>query len=857
MQRPQPGVVCCMLLLVCSMLLGPVQATAQSEDTYDEISLILNVQRVGSVEIPAIIYKHEAFLPVKEIFDFLKIRNNLSQELDRLSGHIIGPESAFEIDKQKNQITYSGKIYPVKPGDLIQTETSLFLRSNYFGEVFGLICSFSFRSLSVSLTTKIDLPIIREMQQELVRKNISRLRGEKKADSIVDRKFTWIKMGVIDWAIQSNQQNFEATKTLFNLNLGAVLLGGEAQVFLNHATDQPFNKQNQFYRWRYVNNNNKLIRQVAVGKMFVQSTSTLFTPLNALQLSNTPTSYRRSYGTYTLSNRTEPGWMVELYINNVLVNFMKADASGFYSFEIPMTYGSSVVKLRFFGPWGEERTTEQYINIPFNFIPQNQFEYQVTGGVTADSSRARFARAKIGYGVSRHFTVGGGVEYLSSVNNGKPMPYLNASAKLGSRILLSGERMHGVRSEAALSYRSPSRTQIDFNYTKYDPGQTAVVNNYLEEKKLVLSKPFKSKKYAGFARFTYQDVQLVKSKITSTELLLSVMKGRTSTNFTTYAIVSQKKPLVYSNISTSLSLPGKIRLTQQVQYEYRSRNFSMLRTELEKNVFKQGYLNLAYQANLVQKTRQLNIGLRYNFSFAQSLFNTIIGQKQTTTTQNIRGSILYDGQSKYIGTSNQVAVGRAGFIIAPFLDLNCNGERDENEPKVAGLHLRVNGGRVSYNEKDSSIRVTGLEAYNNYFIELDKNSFDNIAWQIRNKTISVEAEPNNFKLIQVPVAVVGEVSGTVLLKNGIDNKGIGRILINIFNAYTGKLITRILTEADGYYSFVGLAPGKYTAAVDTDQLKKLNMTVTMNHKPFQIKMSAEGDIVEGMDFEISKSGESN
>ena len=336
---------------------------------------------------------------------------------------------------------------------------------------------------------------------------------------------------------------------------------------------------------------------------------------------------------------------------------------------------------------------------------------------------------------------------------------------------------------------------------------------------------------------------------------MSVVKGKISSNFTTYAIISQKKPLVYSNLSMSMFLPGKMRLTQQVQYEYRSKKISTLRIELEKSVFTKGYLNIAYQNSPVQKTQSVCIGLRYNFSFAQTLVNTIISNKKTTSQQALRGSLLYDNRSGYFGTSNQTTIGRGGIIVAPFLDMNCNGDWDENEPKVAGLHLRINGGRVVNNEKDSSIRISGLEAYNNYIIELDKNSFDNIAWQIRNKTISVEAEPNNFKFIPVPVVVMGEVNGTVVLKQTNNANGIGRMLINIFNAYTGKLVTRILTESDGYYSFVGLAPGKYTAVLDADQLHKLKMKTDTKLRSFTIKMTVEGDIAEGLDFTIYKQNE--
>src|ERR1051325_1805358 len=38
---------------------------------YDELMITLNVPRIGSIEIPAVIYNEIAFLPVKELFDFL------------------------------------------------------------------------------------------------------------------------------------------------------------------------------------------------------------------------------------------------------------------------------------------------------------------------------------------------------------------------------------------------------------------------------------------------------------------------------------------------------------------------------------------------------------------------------------------------------------------------------------------------------------------------------------------------------------------------------------------------------------------------------------------------------------------
>jgi len=72
----------------------------------------------------------------------------------------------------------------------------------------------------------------------------------------------------------------------------------------------------------------------------------------------------------------------------------------------------------------------------------------------------------------------------------------------------------------------------------------------------------------------------------------------------------------------------------------------------------------------------------------------------------------------------------------------------------------------------------------NYYIGLDRNSFDNVPWQIIKPTMSVSIEPNHYKLIEVPVAVMGEVSGTVYLKNDKGESGLARIIINIYDSFS-------------------------------------------------------------------------
>ena len=66
----------------------PLHSIAQNEPQYDEISILLNIQQFGGTEIPAVILDETVYLPVKDIFSFLKIKNNPSAQIDSITGFL-------------------------------------------------------------------------------------------------------------------------------------------------------------------------------------------------------------------------------------------------------------------------------------------------------------------------------------------------------------------------------------------------------------------------------------------------------------------------------------------------------------------------------------------------------------------------------------------------------------------------------------------------------------------------------------------------------------------------------------------------------------------------------------------------
>jgi hypothetical protein len=117
------------------------------------------------------------------------------------------------------------------------------------------------------------------------------------------------------------------------------------------------------------------------------------------------------------------------------------------------------------------------------------------------------------------------------------------------------------------------------------------------------------------------------------------------------------------------------------------------------------------------------------------------------------------------------------------------------------------------------------------------------------QTYNVAVDPNILKLIEIPVIVAGEANGIISLEKEGEKKGIGRIIVSIY-ANNSKPSGKTLTEDDGFFSYFGLAPGKYFAKIDTAQLRKLGMTSDPDTIQFNIEGGLEGDIADGLDFTL-------
>ena len=818
---------------------------------YDEIPVNVLVEGVGTFDLDVIYTNTDLlYINIEDLFRTLKIPCIVGQKGDSLGGFIENENNTYSIEYGKGQLRVGSKVLTPSNG-LVKESGALFMESSLFSEAFGIELKFNFRSLSIQLKSKFELPVIKQMRLEKMRSNIAKLKGEEIADTVISRNYHVFKFGTFDYSMATTQVWKGLSNNRFSAGIGAELLFGEADVSINYYDRQKFDNRQLIYLWRWVDNDKKIIKQAQLGKISAQSISFLNAPLVGAVVRNTPTTVRKATGYYTISEFTVPNWTVELYINNVLVDYTTADASGSYRFKVPIVYGYTTIKLKFYGPLGEERTEERNINVPYSVMPVGEFEYGLSTGIVQDSIRSRFGKGEFNYGVTNTFTVGGGLEYLSSIPNRPFIPFAKATLQPFSKLTINAEYAHGVRSRGLLNYYFGKDVMLEIDYTAYVKGQQATRFNALIERKAKLSVPVKYRKFIGYVKFDF--TQNVYSEFTYNlaNVMLSAHYKQFSANSSAQLNwIDQRNTYITSDIALSYRLPKGYTIRPSVRYNVSEAKFMTCKTELEKS-FSRAYFLISYENSFTYSDQLLTVSFKYDLPFARTYISASRNKDNFSTTESVAGSLAFGGGIKYVHKSNNSSVSKGGIKLYPFLDLNQNGIFDPNEPMVKISSVNISGGRAIFNEKDSVVRIPDLNAFTNYFLTFDDNDLENIAWRFKNAKYRVLIDPNQFKRIDIPVISVGEVSGTAYITKNNSLKGIGRIWIKIFDKGSKKIVAETLSESDGYIYYMGLPPGDYIACVDSVQLSNLDFTVDPACKEFTIKTVEDGDIIEGIDFILS------
>ena len=148
---------------------------------------------------------------------------------------------------------------------------------------------------------------------------------------------------------------------------------------------------------------------------------------------------------------------------------------------------------------------------------------------------------------------------------------------------------------------------------------------------------------------------------------------------------------------------------------------------------------------------------------------------------------------------------------------------------------------------NGDLQFNSLEPYIDYYVELNTDNTESVAYKLKYDSYNITLSPNKITTIEVPVKISGEVAGYVFRSKNGTQQPFSRIKINILDEKFNTVAT-VLSEYDGYFSYLGLLSGNYSARVDNEQLQKIFYSTKSPVINFTIDNSKYGDILDNLEF---------
>jgi hypothetical protein len=785
------------------------------------------------------------YLNVEKLFQALQIK--CLPELNNLTGFIDQEKNQYTINFDKKRIIIGSK--SIDFSKKFKEEFGFkYIEASILFEAFGLKITFNPRSLTAKLESNFELPVLKNLKLRTMRDNISKLQKKPLiVDTIIPRNYHLFRLGTLDWQINSTQNTEGNINNSINLSAGTELFFGETNFTVNYDPKQKFNTKNIVVGWRWVNNDNKIISQARIGRVSAPSNSSVTPNIIGVTLNNSSNRVRKTGGSFTITETTEPDWSVELYINDILIDYVVADASGLYILKVPIIYGYNTLTLKFYGPLGEERSEERVLNIPYTLAAAKTLTYSLTAGILQDTYKDYYSKVTFNYGFTRALTVTGGFEYLSNSPKEQFLPYTAITFQPIPSSILNFNYLHNSSLAGLLNVNITKTAFLTIAYTQNiaeESPESASLN-------LGFSAPISTKYFSGFTNLSWNRSIYKLYNFDQVNLSASGFYKRLRINSSSSINWTSSNTMqINSVLGMSTRLTNGLAIMSQSTYNITTNKLINTRASLQVKISKIN-LSASYQRQIASKTNNYTLNLNYMLPFSRFSFSSTYDDKNLNLSEAAAGSMTLSENSGIIHTSNNSAMGKGGLLLYPFLDLNGNNKLDKGEKKVFLSYVKVIGAKAVISKKDSIVRIFDLNAFVNYTVKFSDTDLNNIAWRFKHETYKILVDPNQFKRVFIPVISVGEISGTVSLKKGKSEQGQGRVTLQIFDK-KGNKIAETQSEFDGYFNYLGLKPGKYTIRVDEAQLKNLNYQALPKVHQVTINVSEYGDIIDGLDFTLSE-----
>ncbi|HYW50646.1 MAG TPA: hypothetical protein VE861_08570, partial [Gemmatimonadaceae bacterium] len=215
--------------------------------------------------------------------------------------------------------------------------------------------------------------------------------------------------------------------------------------------------------------------------------------------------------------------------------------------------------------------------------------------------------------------------------------------------------------------------------------------------------------------------------------------------------------------------------------------------------------------------------LSRDLSALRSYTTAAISGRTASATQSVQGSALLAPGERRPQFVTGPSLQRTGVAGTVFLDRNLNGVRDAGEPAVPGVTVLVGTGS-SRTDSAGRYRVWDLVPFVAMPVWVDSTSLPSPLWFASVRHTSIEAGPNRFEPLDIPLVAGGVIEGRVSWQ-GAAGQSLPAVPLLVTDA-RGTVVARTTSFSDGEFVLFGVRPGALTVGIDPAWLDAQRLTAT-------------------------------
>jgi hypothetical protein len=610
-------------------------------------------------------------------------------------------------------------------------------------------------------------------------------------------------------------------------------------------------------------------RELTIGDTFHPGLDLIALPRSGpgLLLSNYPLQRPTQFDRQSFRGDLPPGWEVELYRGDELLAYAQSRPDGLYELlDVPLLFGLNLFRLEFYGPQGQRRRETHRYNVGETLTPKGQLYYRLAGndpgyrllGTAPLDARPR-STLEVSAGLSSH---------------------LSASANLASVDLLDGRHTYGeaglrafwgwlfANANVAADRSGGSAWQGTLQSRLGSFGllvQHAEARHFASEALTSGTDPLRSRTVLRL------DTAFPETFLPRIPILLDLRQDRLENGGRLRQISGRlsafRRGLSLSNqLSWNLSSGGVTPLSSnafgQLLISKYLQSFS-LRGELTYDLRPAREVTGA----LLTVDRRLGGGLLVSAG-ANRVF-------RSDQTRFLAGVSKLEGPIGFTVTADYSSPG--GFGLAVLLaesfgrdprtgqwhgaarafagfgalsgracrDSDGNGVMDAGEKPIPGAGFLLNGGGNLARTNDAGVAfLPNLNPYQDLDLALAASTLEDPYWKPAVDGVRVTPRPGKVAVVDFPVEVAGEVTGTLFLRRNGQSRAAGGVELELVDRQ-GAVVQRVKSAFDGFYDLTEVRSGRYTLRVAGEQVGPLRLAAAPART---VEIGASGTVVENLDF---------